>query len=102
MTSSAAEITLPHVVAVEATDVFLSFAHSDGRTISIPLSWYPRLAEATPAERSNWRLIGTGEGMHWPDLDEDISVDAAIGGRSSAEGPGSLRRWRSARRSRHG
>jgi hypothetical protein len=102
MTSSTAEITLPHAVAVEVSDVALSFALSDGRTISIPLSRYPRLAEATPAERDNWRLIGIGEGVHWPDVDEDISVDAVVRGRPSGEGPGSLQRWRSARRRRHG
>ena len=102
MTSSAAEIALPHAVAVEASDVALSFALSDGRTITIPLSWYPRLAEATPAERNNWRLIGKGEGVHWPDVDEDISVDAVVRGRPSAEAPSSLQRWRSGRRRRHG
>jgi hypothetical protein len=46
----------------------------DGRTVSVPLLWYPRLANATADERRNWRLIGRGEGIHWPDLDEDISV----------------------------
>ncbi len=102
MTSSAAEIALPHAVAVEVSDVALSFALSDGRTISIPLSWHPRLAEATQAERNNWRLIGTGEGVHWPDVDEDMSVGAVVRGRPSAEGPGWLQRWRSARRRRHG
>jgi hypothetical protein len=102
MTSSTAEIALPHAVTVEATDVALTFALSDERTISIPLTGYPRLAEATPTERGNWRLIGRGEGVHWPDLDEDISVDAVVSGKRSGEAPGSLQRWRSARRSRHG
>jgi hypothetical protein len=48
---------------------------ADGRSISAPLAWYPRLDHGTAAERANWRLIGRGEGVHWPDLDEDISVD---------------------------
>ena len=58
---------------------------SDGRSISVPLDWFPRLAHATPSERGNWRLIGEGEGVNWPDLDEDISVEGLIAGRPSAE-----------------
>jgi hypothetical protein len=50
----------------------------DGREISVPLEWYPRLREASPKERRNWRLIGRGVGIHWPDLDEDISVSALL------------------------
>jgi hypothetical protein len=102
MSSSAAETTLPLAVAVEAHEGSLAFMLSDGRTISIPLSWYPRLAEATPSERNNWRLIGRGEGVHWPDLDEDVSVDAVVRGKASGEAPASLQRWRSARRRGHG
>jgi hypothetical protein len=102
MSSSAAEITLPRAVTVDAGDKALTFTLSDGRSISIPLDWYPRLAEATPAERANWRLIGTGEGVHWPDLDEDISAESVIRGKPSAEGVSSLQRWRSGRRRRHG
>src|SRR5262245_57471488 len=78
MTSSAAEIDLPKATRVDASDQSLTFALSDGRAVTVPLQWYPRLAEATPAERANWRLIGTGQGVHWPDLDEDISVDSVI------------------------
>ncbi len=65
----------------------------DGRTVSVPLLWYPRLAHGTPAERANWRLIGRGEGIHWPDLDEDISVAGLLAGRPSGETQTSLRRW---------
>jgi hypothetical protein len=50
----------------------------DGREISVPLEWFPRLKEATPKKRKNWRLIGNGVGIHWPDLDEDISVSALL------------------------
>ena len=53
----------------------------DGRTVSVPLSWYPRLAHGTPAERANWRLIGRGEGIHWPDLDEDLGIAGMLRGR---------------------
>lgn len=65
----------------------------DGRTISVPLAWYPRLAHGTSAERAHWRFIGDGEGIHWPDLDEDISVEGLLAGRRSAETQASLRRW---------
>ena len=65
----------------------------DGRTISVPLAWYPRLLYGTPEERQNWRLIGRGVGIHWPDLDEDLSVEGLILGRPSNESPQSLQRW---------
>ena len=65
----------------------------DGRTVAVPLSWYPRLAHGTAVERAKWRLIGRGEGIHWPDLDEDISVASLLAGRPSGETQSSLRRW---------
>ena len=65
----------------------------DGRTISVPLAWYPRLFHGTPEERRNWRLIGQGEGIHWPDLDEDISVENLLAGKPSGESQRSLKRW---------
>ncbi len=66
---------------------------ADGRTVTVPLAWFPRLFHATPAERANWRWIGGGIGMHWPELDEDIAVEDLMLGRPSGEGPQSLRRW---------
>ena len=66
---------------------------ADGRTITVPLAWFPRLTHGTPAERANWRLIAGGEGIHWPDLDEDISVESLLSGRRSGETQESLRRW---------
>lgn len=66
---------------------------ADGRTIGVPLAWLPRLAHATPTEKTNWRLIGDGTGIHWPDLDEDVSVASLLAGRRSGEAPESLRRW---------
>jgi len=66
---------------------------ADGRTITTPLAWFPRLIHGTPAERAKWRLIGSGEGIHWPDLDEDISVESLLAGRRSGETQESLRRW---------
>ncbi|MCC5850429.1 MAG: DUF2442 domain-containing protein [Verrucomicrobia bacterium] len=65
----------------------------DGRTLSVPLAWYPRLSAGTQAEREHYELIGAGEGIHWPDLDEDISVEGIIAGRRSAESSESLTRW---------
>lgn len=70
----------------------------DGRTVSVPLKWYPRLAEGSPRERRRWELIGPGLGIHWPDLDEDISVEALLGGLGSNESATSLQRWRASRR----
>jgi hypothetical protein len=66
---------------------------SDGRSILAPLAWYPRLLNGTPSERRNWRLIGGGEGVHWPDLDEDISVENLLTGKPSGESQQSFLRW---------
>ena len=65
----------------------------DGRTIAVPLAWFPRLVHGTPAEWANWRLVGRGEGIHWPELDEDISAESLLAGRRSGETQESLRRW---------
>lgn len=78
---------------VSVSDDALTVELLDGRTISVPLAWYPRLWHGTSAERNNWRLIGRGVGIHWPDLDEDISVEGLILGKPSNESQQSLRRW---------
>jgi len=70
---------------------------NDGRTLTVPLAWYPRLAHGTPAERSTWRFIGRGEGIHWPELDEDISVAGLVAGQPSGESQSSLQKWLKAR-----
>ena len=88
---------MPEAERVEVTNDTLMTDLSDGRTISVPLAWYPRLAHATPAEKRNWRLIGVGQGIHWPDLDEDISVEGLLAGRPSRENQESLKRWLEAR-----
>jgi hypothetical protein len=98
MTTSASETTLPLATSVTASDDALSVELSDGRSISVPLAWFPRLLHATTAERENWRLIARGEGVHWPDLDEDISVASLLAGRPSEESPKSLQRWLDARK----
>ena len=83
----------PAVTAVAVTDDVVQCELSDGRTVSAPLAWYPRLVHSTPAERAHWRLVGRGEGVHWPDLDEDISVEGVLAGRPSGESQASLKRW---------
>jgi hypothetical protein len=66
---------------------------NDGRSISAPLAWYPRLLRGTPEERNNWRLIGKAEGIHWPDLDEDVSIENLLTGKPSGESQDSFKRW---------
>lgn len=70
---------------VQVTDEALTVQFVDGRTISAPIEWYPRLHRAAPAQRDNWELIGEGHGIHWPDLDEDISTIMLIEGLPSIE-----------------
>lgn len=80
-------------LSVHITDDSLSVDLEDGRTITVPLAWYPRLLHATPEERDNWRLIGKGEGIHWPDVDEDVSVDNLLNGKPSGESQSSFKHW---------
>jgi len=79
--------------SVSVSDDALVVDLADGRTITAPLAWFPRLAHGTAGERANWRLIAGGEGIHWPELDEDISVESLLAGRRSGETQESLRRW---------
>lgn len=83
-------------VAADAFTVDLS----DGRALSVPYLWYPRLQHARQEERENWELIGEGDGIHWPDLDEDISVEGLIAGRRSGESASSFRKWLGSRNAR--
>ncbi|HEX2080138.1 MAG TPA: DUF2442 domain-containing protein [Longimicrobium sp.] len=83
---------------VDVTDAVLTVILGDSRAVSVPLVWYPRLAHGTSDERRNWRLIGRGEGIHWPDLDEDISVANLLAGKPSGESQRSLKRWMELRR----
>ena len=69
----------PTATAVEVSDVALRIVLSDGRELSAPLAWFPRLRDATAQQRANWEPIGHGHGLHWPDVDEDISVRALLG-----------------------
>ena len=97
MPSLPAETTTPLAQDVRVADDALTVVLLDGRTVTVPLSWYPRLASGSAAERGNWQLLGGGHGIHWPDLDEDISVDAMLAGRPSGESQGSLQKWLTSR-----
>jgi hypothetical protein len=88
------------VSGVVVTPDTLGVELSDGRSLSVPLAWFPRLLHGTPGERARWELIGRGSGIHWPDLDEDISLEGLLAGRSSAESQQSLERWLRARKPR--
>jgi len=70
----------PRIDHVEVTDETITAHLIDGRVISVPLAWSWRLSDATPAQRANWRLIGDGHGVHWPDVDEDLSADGMLNG----------------------
>ena len=100
MTISAVELEVPTVESVTVTEDTITVDLSDGRSIAAPLAWFPRLLHATPAERKNWRLIGKGQGLHWVDIDEDISVEGLLAGKPSGESQASFRKWLAARRSR--
>ncbi len=93
MNTSAIEIAVPTAEAVMVTDDTLTVELSDGRSLSVPLAWFPRLVHATAAERKNWRLIGRGHGIHWSQLDEDISVEGLLAGKPSGESQTSFRKW---------
>jgi len=93
MNTSAIEIRIPIAQHVTVTEDALIVDLTDGRTVSVPLAWYPRLLYGTPKERNNWRLIGKGEGIHWPDLDEDISIENVVLGKPSGESQRSFKRW---------
>lgn len=93
MSSSTVDSREALAVGVTVTDDTLSVELSDGRTIAAPVAWYPRLAHATTLERANWRLIGGGAGIHWPAVDEDVSVSNLLNGQPSSESQSSFKRW---------
>jgi hypothetical protein len=94
MTSSTIELlTIPIIQKVTITDDTLSVDLSDGRTISVPLAWYPRLLNGSILERNDYRLIADGSGIHWHQLDEDISLKNLILGQPSGESQTSFQRW---------
>jgi hypothetical protein len=93
MSSSTTETIGAFATQVAVTADTLSVELNDGRTIAAPLAWYPRLNYASAEERAQWRLIGGGSGIHWPAVDEDISVANLLAGKPSAESQRSLQKW---------
>jgi hypothetical protein len=90
----------PLAVDLAVTADSLTVAFADGRSLSVPLAWYPRLAQASEAERANWHLLGGGYAIEWPDLDEHIGVAGLLAGHRSGESEASLKRWLSSRSDR--
>ena len=97
MASSTSERHGVRAVDVKVTEDELSVVLEDGRTLVVPLAWYPRLSRSSQRQRGRWRLIGRGLGIHWPEIDEDISVEDLLAGRRSGESQASLKRWLEAR-----
>jgi Protein of unknown function (DUF2442) len=93
MNTLAIETTTPTAESVSVTNDTLTVELSDGRGLSVPLDWFPRLVHATQTERKRWRLIGRGRGIHWDRLDEDISIDGLLAGKPSGESQASFQKW---------
>ena len=93
MSSSTVESKTPSATQVHVSDDTLTVELSDGRSISVPTAWFPRLSHGSVGERKNWRLIASGRGIHWTDLDEDISVENLLAGNPSGESQTSFKNW---------
>ena len=100
--SATLPIATVRITRVDVTDDMLSVDLEDGRTIAVPIGWYPRVAYGTPSERANFQVSGAGHGIHWPDLDEDIGVDGLLLGKRSYESQASFGRWLQRRKARTG
>ena len=87
-------LALPKIINVDVNDDTISVDLEDGRTVLAPIGWFPRLVYGKPAERNNYQISGAGYGIHWPELDEDISVEGLLLGKKSAESPASFARFR--------
>lgn len=90
----------PLAATVSVEHEKLSVVLADGRSLIIPLDWYPRLLHGSPSERSNWQLLGEGYAVEWPDLDEHIGVEGLIAGRRSHESQRSFEKWLATRRAK--
>ncbi len=97
MSSLAVDLRAARAQDVAVSEEALTVDLSDGRTIIVPLVWYPRLWHGTPEERAHFEVLGDGAYIHWPDLDEDLTVSGLLAGRRSGESPQSLKRWLEAR-----
>lgn len=97
MNTSVLDSRIAEVLDVAVSEETLRVELSDGRTLSVPTAWYPRLFYATEEERGDWTIIDGGRGIHWPELDEDVSLEGLLAGRGSKEVQLSLKRWLEAR-----
>ena len=88
-----AGVSVPRIMTVSIDDEQLTLSLEDGRVVSVPLSWYPRLCYGSPEERQHFQISGAGFGIHWPDLDEDIGVEGILLGRKSMESQASFQTW---------
>ena len=93
MSSSTVETQAPLATNVRIDSEAVTLELTDGRVVSAPIAWYPRLSHATPEERDQWRLIAGGRGVHWTEIDEDVSVENLLGGKPSGESQASFREW---------
>jgi len=93
MLSAAPTLALARVIEITVTDDTLIVDLEDGRSVAVPIGWYPRLAHGSPEERANFQVSGAGYGIHWPDLDEDIGVEGLLLGKQSLESRESFARW---------
>lgn len=98
MAISTRSFEVPGATELQLDEDTLHAELTDGRRIAVPLAWYPRLLHATPGERGNWAIIAGGQHLHWPDLDEDISVEMLLTGQKSGESQSSFKRWTEARK----
>jgi hypothetical protein len=98
MSSLAVEVQEPRGKSVKVNDEGLTVDLVDGRTLVAPLAWYPRLWHGTPQERSHFEIFGDGAYLHWPDLDEDLTVAGLLAGQRSGESPQSLKKWLDSRK----
>ena len=102
MSAASSELDVRCATSVTATKEQLTVQLADGQCVSVPMVWYPGLVHATAGERNNWELHADNQHIHWPDLDEDISVEGLLAGRHSQESPASLTRCLAARWSGRG
>lgn len=98
MSSSVTELRDARAQSAKLSDEALEVDLVDGRTIIVPLAWFPRLLHGTPRERNHVEIFGDGSYLHWPDLDEDITVPSLLAGQQSGESPQSLKKWLASRK----
>jgi len=93
MNTSMTNINTPEAISVIVTEDSLSVDLRDGRTITVPLTWFPRILHGNSTERKSWKLMGNGKGIHWEELDEDISIEGLLAGWPSQESQESFKNW---------